>query len=87
MSDSFLTASEVAELLRLNVETVYALAQKGELPGAKIGGQWRFLASDVARLFRTRVSQYHREGRTDTDVSLKKLLTVSDKIVITPIDE
>ena len=59
MSDVFLTASEVAKLLRLNVETVYALAQKGELPGAKVGGQWRFLSSDVTRWFRARAQQLH----------------------------
>ncbi len=59
MSDVFLTASEVAEFLKLNVETVYALAQKGELPGAKIGGQWRFLESDVTDWFRARTLQQH----------------------------
>lgn len=59
MPDAFLTASEVAELLRLNVETVYILAQKGELPGAKVGGQWRFLSSDVTRWFRARTQQHH----------------------------
>lgn len=67
MPDVFLTASEVAELLRLNVETVYSLAQKGELPGAKIGGQWRFLSSDVTRWFRSR-AQRHRDGGEDQHV-------------------
>ena len=69
MSDSFLTASEVAELLRLNVETVYALAQKGEHPGAKIGGQWRFLASDVTRWFRARALQ---DRHRDEDSQIQK---------------
>lgn len=37
------TLSEVAQLLRVNVETVRRLAERGEIAGAlKIGGQWRF---------------------------------------------
>ena len=42
MPEALLTAAEVAELLKLHVETVYALIAKAGLPAAKIGGQWRF---------------------------------------------
>ena len=37
-----LTISEVAEFFKVADKTVYALAQKGELPGFKVGDQWRF---------------------------------------------
>ena len=47
MPTTFLTAAEVAELLKLNVETVYSLVSKEGLPAAKLGGQWRFSESDV----------------------------------------
>lgn len=42
MAEPLLTASEVAQLLKLNVETVYGLIATQGLPAAKIGGQWRF---------------------------------------------
>jgi excisionase family DNA binding protein len=42
MATRILTAAEVAEILQLNVETVYSLISKDDLPAAKIGGQWRF---------------------------------------------
>lgn len=42
MSEAILTIPEVAELLRVAEKTVYSLAQKGELPAFKVGGQWRF---------------------------------------------
>ena len=42
MKDDILTIPEVAELLRVAEKTVYSLAQKGELPAFKVGGQWRF---------------------------------------------
>lgn len=38
----YLTASEVAAMLQLNVETVYSLIAKEQLPAVKVGGQWRF---------------------------------------------
>ena len=38
----FLTLKEVAAMLRLSQRTVYKLLAQGRLPGAKVGGQWRF---------------------------------------------
>jgi excisionase family DNA binding protein len=37
-----LTLPEMAELLRVAEKTVYTLAQRGEIPAFKVGGQWRF---------------------------------------------
>lgn len=54
MSAPLLTAVEVAELLKLNVETVYALIRKDRLPAAKIGGQWRFSEEKVRAWFNAR---------------------------------
>ena len=54
LSDALLTAADVAQLLRLNVETVYTLIQKEGLPAAKIGGQWRFSESKIRAWFESR---------------------------------
>ena len=40
--DDILTISEIASLLRIAEKTVYGLAQRGDLPAFKVGGQWRF---------------------------------------------
>jgi excisionase family DNA binding protein len=37
-----LTAAEAADLLRTTEETVIELAQRGDLPGRKLGEEWRF---------------------------------------------
>ena len=37
-----LNLPQVAKLLDLHPNTVYRLAQRRQLPSAKIGGQWRF---------------------------------------------
>ena len=37
-----MTPDEVAGLLQVHVRTIYRLARKRQIPGRKIGGQWRF---------------------------------------------
>ncbi|MGA1870776.1 MAG: PTS sugar transporter subunit IIA [bacterium] len=37
-----MTTRELAEYIQLNEKTVIKMAQNGELPGKKIGNQWRF---------------------------------------------
>lgn len=47
MSDEILTLPEVAQLLKVAEKTVYTMAQKGDLPAFKVGGQWRFRRADL----------------------------------------
>jgi len=42
MPKSYFSIEEVAQRFSLTASTVYRLAQRGALPGFKIGGQWRF---------------------------------------------
>jgi len=37
-----MTPKEAARYLGLHLVTIYRLIKKGQLPGFKIGGQWRF---------------------------------------------
>jgi len=45
-----MTAEDVAKYLKITPATVYRLAQKGELPGAKIGRVWRFRKEAIDNL-------------------------------------
>lgn len=38
----WMTMDEIAEYLKVSKETIYKMAQKGHIPGSKIGSQWRF---------------------------------------------
>jgi excisionase family DNA binding protein len=40
----------VASLLKIHLKTVYKLAEKGVIPGNRIGRSWRFSRSDVMEL-------------------------------------
>lgn len=44
-----LTAEEVAELLQVDASTVLELSAAGELPGRKLGGEWRFARAAVLK--------------------------------------
>jgi len=48
VQDTALTVQQVADLLKVNVRTVYRLASKGELPGFRVAGTWRFMSHDVS---------------------------------------
>ena len=49
MADSSpaMTVREVAAFLNVHEKTVYRLVQRGELPGFKVAGAWRFQRNDL----------------------------------------
>jgi PTS system nitrogen regulatory IIA component len=47
MNHEIMTIEEVATYLRVSERTVYDWAQKGQLPGGKLGTTWRFKRSDI----------------------------------------
>ena len=52
--EEIMTPSEVADLLKIHLKTVYKLAEKGVIPGNRIGRSWRFSRSDVMELVSSR---------------------------------
>ena len=42
-----MTVRDVAVYLNVDEKTVYRLAQKGDLPGFKVAGTWRFKREDI----------------------------------------
>lgn len=42
-----LTLEELAELLRVDADAVQQLAERGELPGRRLGSDWRFARAAV----------------------------------------
>ena len=54
MPDELLSAADVAHYLKVNVETVYRLIRKENLPAIRIGGQWRLREKDVEQWLENR---------------------------------
>ena len=47
VADPAMTVCEVARYLNVVERTIYRLVQKGELPGFKVAGVWRFRREDI----------------------------------------
>jgi len=45
--DQAMTVRDVAGYLKVDEKTVYRLAKRGDLPGFKVAGAWRFKRSDL----------------------------------------
>jgi excisionase family DNA binding protein len=57
-----LTVREVAALLKINEKTAYKLAAKGELPGFRVGGSWRFDRGEIESWIR---QESAKRGKVD----------------------
>lgn len=44
-NDEIMTLEEVARYLKVKPQTVYKWAQEGQIPGTKLGKEWRFRKS------------------------------------------
>lgn len=58
MDDEILTIREVAEYLKIKEKTAYALVARGEIPGFKVGGSWRFRKGELDKW----ISAQERKG-------------------------
>jgi excisionase family DNA binding protein len=47
INDKWLTIDELAAYLKMGRTKLYTLAQKGNIPGSKIGSQWRFDREEI----------------------------------------
>ena len=60
-----LSIEEVARYFAVTPKTVYRLAQRGEMPGFKIGGQWRFSLPLLERWVAERVTIAGRKAQME----------------------
>jgi excisionase family DNA binding protein len=77
-SPEILTIRDVAAYLKLPVSTVYRLAERRDLPGHKVGRQWRFHKSVLDEWFR----QHAASARStilvvDDEEALRELMTTA----------
>jgi nitrogen PTS system EIIA component len=55
--DDIMTLEEVAQYLKLKPQTIYTWAQKGDIPAAKLGREWRFKKSIIDKWFDQRINE------------------------------
>lgn len=73
MTTVAMTVQEVAEYLNVDPKTVYRLVNRGELPGFKVGGSWRFQKDDLDAWIAKAQGEGHQQaqGRRRMSLSLK----------------
>ena len=72
--EPLMTSDEVAAYLRVDVVTIRRLVNRGELPAYRVGGEYRFMQSDLTDyLQRQRVAGSDESSSDPLDVVLSKL--------------
>ena len=61
-SNSVFTIEDLAKYLKISKSTLYKLAQRGELPGVKVGRHWRFHKDAVDDWLRRRPNDEESAG-------------------------
>jgi excisionase family DNA binding protein len=67
--EEIMTPSEVAALLKIHLKTVYKLAERGVIPGNRIGRIWRFSRNDVLELVSSKSMSLSDNGDNDSKTS------------------
>lgn len=52
--DRWMTLEEVAKYLHVSKDSIYRLAQKGEIPASKLGNLWRFKKEEIDEWMKNR---------------------------------
>ena len=51
MADEIIDIKKAADYLQIRERTLYRLVGEGEIPGIKVGGQWRFSKRCLEEMF------------------------------------
>jgi len=57
MFDEILSVDDAAKYLKVKSTTIRRQAERGNLPGFKIGNRWRFRMKDIERFIDSRINQ------------------------------
>ena len=85
MNHEIMTIEEVATYLRVSERTVYDWAQKGQLPGGKLGTTWRFKRADIESWVNRHIGSPAPAPSNPLAGGLSKILT-ADRVVFLDAD-
>ena len=60
MADEIMDIRSASKYLQIKERTLYRLVGEGEIPGIKVGGQWRFSKKCLEELFLSTTSKKQR---------------------------
>lgn len=74
-----LTADETAELFRVSTAYVRGLANSGEIPGTKLGDDWRFIRQDMIDYLSERAKREQKTRKFNQEQSQKAQTFIPNK--------
>lgn len=77
-----MTIEEVATYLRVSERTVYDWAQKGDLPGGKLGTTWRFKRSDIEGWVSDRIAAGGQQKSSGISKGSSTLPLTAERVLI-----
>lgn len=86
-NDEIMTLSEIARYLRVSEKTILRMAQSGEIPGAKVSNQWRFMREVIDDWFTAKMQSapkqdlIHLIEAEQVIIPLRQLIT-SERIIL-----
>ena len=75
-----MTIEEVAAYIRVSERTVYDWAQKGELPGGKLGTTWRFKRDDIEKWVNDRLSK--SPGKRPSTANTESFVLTPERVIL-----
>lgn len=61
--EELLTAKEASEYLKVSPRTLYRHIKKHQIPAFKLGGEWRFVKSELDRWLMKKIQELWKEHR------------------------
>ena len=66
-SGDVMTIEDLSEYLKVSKSTLYKLAQKGSLPGQKVGKHWRFHRDVIDRWLASRLDKIREKEKEEEE--------------------
>jgi len=69
-----MTVQEVAAYLKINVYTLYKMAERGAIPAVKFGRIWRFRKDEIYKWLSDKMTREKKERLTKWQTKYNKLM-------------
>lgn len=83
MSTDTMDLQQLAQYLNRDAREVTRLAERGQLPGRKVGGEWRFARAEINHWIETQLHQYSEAQLTDLESQTP--VREDEQLVVTPL--
>ncbi len=72
------TINQIAPILKYDTRTLQRMAERGEIPARKVGGEWRFTRSELLTWLETRVNSTSEQELLDLENTIERLAANRD---------